>query len=165
MPTKKRSIDLDTFWAELDALGAKDFLPHGIPAASGDDAMKREYDFPGTERGKVFRKLARSALPQTGTGEVFVDREGYTIVVFPENIHVEVNTMRASRYGKKVILMPIKKKMRPPPSGRRPSTRLTCDFRETVRARAERDPAFNAKLGGYVRLWRRKQTRTPAPKI
>src|ERR1700730_18668097 len=36
VPTKKRSIDLDTFWAELDALGAKDFLPHGIPAASGD---------------------------------------------------------------------------------------------------------------------------------
>jgi antitoxin VapB len=24
-------IDLDQFWAELDALGARDFLPDGIP--------------------------------------------------------------------------------------------------------------------------------------
>ena len=30
-PMKKPSIDLDNFWAELDALGAKDFLPDGIP--------------------------------------------------------------------------------------------------------------------------------------
>jgi antitoxin VapB len=30
-PMKKQPIDLDKFWAELDALGAKDFLPEGIP--------------------------------------------------------------------------------------------------------------------------------------
>jgi antitoxin VapB len=30
-PIKKQPIDLDKFWAELDALGAKDFLPEGIP--------------------------------------------------------------------------------------------------------------------------------------
>jgi antitoxin VapB len=30
-PIKKQPIDLDKFWAELDALGAKDFLPGGIP--------------------------------------------------------------------------------------------------------------------------------------
>ncbi len=74
--------------------------------------MKREYDFAGAERGKFFRKRARSAFPQTGTGEVFVDREGYTIVVFPENIYIEAKEMRASRYGKRVILLPIKRKKR-----------------------------------------------------
>jgi antitoxin VapB len=30
-PLKKPSIDLDKFWAELDALGAGDFLPDGVP--------------------------------------------------------------------------------------------------------------------------------------
>src|ERR1700730_16360505 len=30
-PLKKQPIDLDKFWAELDALGARDFLPDGIP--------------------------------------------------------------------------------------------------------------------------------------
>jgi antitoxin VapB len=30
-PIKKLPIDLDKFWAELDALGARDFLPEGIP--------------------------------------------------------------------------------------------------------------------------------------
>ena len=30
-PMKKEPIDLDKFWAELDALGARDFLPDGIP--------------------------------------------------------------------------------------------------------------------------------------
>jgi len=30
-PIKKKPIDFDKFWAELDALGAKDFLPDGIP--------------------------------------------------------------------------------------------------------------------------------------
>jgi len=30
-PIEKPPIDLDKFWAELDALGAKDFLPDGIP--------------------------------------------------------------------------------------------------------------------------------------
>jgi antitoxin VapB len=29
-PMTKPAIDLDKFWAELDALGARDFLPDGI---------------------------------------------------------------------------------------------------------------------------------------
>jgi antitoxin VapB len=29
-PLKKRPIDLEKFWAELDALGARDFLPDGV---------------------------------------------------------------------------------------------------------------------------------------
>ena len=31
-PLKKPPIDMDQFWAELDARGAGDFLPDGIPA-------------------------------------------------------------------------------------------------------------------------------------
>ncbi|HXO69510.1 MAG TPA: AbrB/MazE/SpoVT family DNA-binding domain-containing protein [Bradyrhizobium sp.] len=30
-PIAKAPIDFDKFWAELDALGARDFLPDGIP--------------------------------------------------------------------------------------------------------------------------------------
>ena len=30
-PLEKQPIDLEKFWAELDALGASDFLPDGIP--------------------------------------------------------------------------------------------------------------------------------------
>ena len=30
-PMDKAPVDLDKFWAELDALGARDFLPDGIP--------------------------------------------------------------------------------------------------------------------------------------
>jgi antitoxin VapB len=30
-PIEKQPIDFDKFWAELDALGARDFLPDGIP--------------------------------------------------------------------------------------------------------------------------------------
>ncbi|MGY3441870.1 MULTISPECIES: antitoxin [unclassified Bradyrhizobium] len=30
-PIKKPPIDFDRFWAELDSLGARDFLPDGIP--------------------------------------------------------------------------------------------------------------------------------------
>jgi antitoxin VapB len=30
-PIDKPPVDLDEFWAELDALGARDFLPDGIP--------------------------------------------------------------------------------------------------------------------------------------
>jgi antitoxin VapB len=30
-PIAKQPIDFDKFWAELDALGARDFLPDGIP--------------------------------------------------------------------------------------------------------------------------------------
>jgi len=102
--------------------------------------------------------------PREATARLFTHR-GYQCVLLPDDFRLEGTEMRAARFGKKVILTPIKKKMRAPPSGRRPSTRLTRDFRETVRARAERDPAFNAKLGGYVRLWRRKQTRMRAPRI
>jgi antitoxin VapB len=29
-PPKKPPVDVGKFWAELDALGAKDFLPDGI---------------------------------------------------------------------------------------------------------------------------------------
>jgi antitoxin VapB len=30
-PVLKPSIDFDKFWAKLDSLGAKDYLPDGIP--------------------------------------------------------------------------------------------------------------------------------------
>jgi antitoxin VapB len=30
-PIEKPPIDFDEFWAKLDALGARDFLPDGIP--------------------------------------------------------------------------------------------------------------------------------------
>jgi antitoxin VapB len=30
-PLKKLPIDFDKFWVELDALGASDFLPDGVP--------------------------------------------------------------------------------------------------------------------------------------
>ena len=30
-PLKKQPIDFDEFWAELDTMGARDFLPDGIP--------------------------------------------------------------------------------------------------------------------------------------
>jgi antitoxin VapB len=30
-PITKAPLDLDEFWAELDAMGARDFLPEGIP--------------------------------------------------------------------------------------------------------------------------------------
>lgn len=30
-PLKKQPIDFDKFWVELDALGARNFLPDGIP--------------------------------------------------------------------------------------------------------------------------------------
>jgi antitoxin VapB len=32
-PIGKQPIDFDKFWAELDGLGARDFLPDGIPDA------------------------------------------------------------------------------------------------------------------------------------
>ena len=109
--------------------------------------MKKQYNFAGAKRGKFFRKPAHSAFPLTGTGEVFVDREGYTIVVFPKNIHVEAKTMRARRSGKRVILTPIKKRR----DRVRPRRPLTTEFRETVRARAERDPAFRKALSDDIK--------------
>jgi antitoxin VapB len=30
-PIRKQPIDFDKFWADLDAPGARDFLPNGIP--------------------------------------------------------------------------------------------------------------------------------------
>lgn len=36
-PITKPALDLDKFWAELDALGARNFLPDGIP---DDPALK-----------------------------------------------------------------------------------------------------------------------------
>jgi antitoxin VapB len=30
-PLKRQPVDLAKFWAELDALGARDYLPNGIP--------------------------------------------------------------------------------------------------------------------------------------
>lgn len=30
-PLKKQPINFDKFWTELDAMGARDFLPDGIP--------------------------------------------------------------------------------------------------------------------------------------
>jgi antitoxin VapB len=42
-PMKKPPVDLDKFWAELDALGAKDFLPDGIPQDPPLEADKRVF--------------------------------------------------------------------------------------------------------------------------
>jgi antitoxin VapB len=42
-PLKKPSVDLDKFWAELDALGAKDFLPDGIPQDPPLEADRRVF--------------------------------------------------------------------------------------------------------------------------
>lgn len=123
--------------------------------------MKDKYDFSASERGKFLRKRVRSAVPQTGIGDVFVDREGYTIVVFPEHIHVEHKTMRARRCGEKVILSPIKKRR----ARVQPRRRLTADFRETVRARAERDPAFLKALRQEIKraAWRKAACRQQLP--
>ena len=70
---EKPPIDLDEFWAKLDALGARDFLPDGIPDAppaeparapsSMSDLMKDEYDFLAAKRGKFFREDARPVPP------------------------------------------------------------------------------------------------------
>jgi antitoxin VapB len=41
-PLKQPAVDLNQFWAELDALGAKDFLPDGIldePPAEPDQRV------------------------------------------------------------------------------------------------------------------------------
>jgi hypothetical protein len=132
--------------------------------------MKREYDFAGGERGKFFRKRARSAFPQIGIGDVFVDREGFTIVVFPEGMQIDAAKLRTKRYGERVILRPINKRviLRPIKKKRTPvrgKPGLTRDYRETVWARARRDPAFRSLLGGYSRLNGRKPIKKRAPKI
>ena len=74
--------------------------------------MKDEYDFSAAERGKFFRKRVRLVAPQTVTAKVVMDR-GSPVVILPEEIHIEHAEMRVSRYGKKVILFPIKKKRAP----------------------------------------------------
>jgi antitoxin VapB len=40
---KKQPIDLDKFWSELDALGAKDFLPKGISDESPSEPDPRVF--------------------------------------------------------------------------------------------------------------------------
>ena len=42
-PIKKPPVDFDKFWAELDTLGAKDFLPDGIPQDPPLDADRRVF--------------------------------------------------------------------------------------------------------------------------
>ena len=42
-PIKKPAVDLDKFWAELDALGAKDFLPDGVPQDPPLEADQRVF--------------------------------------------------------------------------------------------------------------------------
>ena len=39
----KQPVDFDKFWAELDALGAKDFLPDGIPQDPPLEADQRVF--------------------------------------------------------------------------------------------------------------------------
>ncbi len=74
--------------------------------------MKDEYDFSAGERGKFFGKAAPPAFLQTGIGQAYADREGYTIVVFPEHIHIGAKTMLATRNGKQVVLTKAKKRKR-----------------------------------------------------
>jgi antitoxin VapB len=42
-PMEKPPIGLDRFWAELDAMGAKDFLPEGIPEDAPVDPDPRVF--------------------------------------------------------------------------------------------------------------------------
>ena len=74
--------------------------------------MKDEYDFSAATRGKFFRKHARLVPPQTATAKIVIDR-GSPVVLLPEEICIEHAEMRVSRYGKRVILSPIKKKRAP----------------------------------------------------
>ena len=74
--------------------------------------MKDEYDFSTAERGKFFRKRARLFAPKMATAKVVMER-GTPVVLLPEEIRIEHAEMRVSRYGKKVILSPIKKKRVP----------------------------------------------------
>lgn len=74
--------------------------------------MKDEYDFSTAERGKFFRKRARLVSPQTAKARVVMDR-GSPVVLLPEEFRIEAAEMRVSRYGKKVILSPIKKRRAP----------------------------------------------------
>jgi hypothetical protein len=76
--------------------------------------MKKQYDFSKGERGKFFRKAALLVPQQTAEANVVIDREGYPIVLLPEEIRIDATEMRVSRYGTRVILTPIKKKKRAP---------------------------------------------------
>ncbi|SFJ83362.1 antitoxin VapB [Bosea sp. OK403] len=42
-PMEKPPIDLDRFWAELDAMGAKGFLPEGLPEDAPVDPDPRVF--------------------------------------------------------------------------------------------------------------------------
>jgi hypothetical protein len=42
-PMNKPPIDFDKFWARLDALGARDFLPEGIPDEAPPEPDPRKF--------------------------------------------------------------------------------------------------------------------------
>jgi len=74
--------------------------------------MKDEYNFSTAERGKLLRKRARLVSPQTAKAKGVMDR-GSPVVLLPEDMRIEHAEMRVSRYGRRVILSPIKKKRAP----------------------------------------------------
>jgi hypothetical protein len=74
--------------------------------------MKDESDFSNARRGKLARRDARLVPPQTTTARLFMDR-GSQCVLLPDEFRLEGTEMRVSRYGKRVILSPIKKKRAP----------------------------------------------------
>jgi hypothetical protein len=123
--------------------------------------MKREYDFTGTEHGRFCRKPVPLLPRQSAKARVVIDRDGYPILLLPEEFRINATEMRVSMYGKRAILVSIKKK-RAPVQARRRSAR---DFRATVRTHARRDPAFRALIGRYVPLKWRKKKKKRAPKI
>lgn len=102
--------------------------------------MKRDFDFTASERRKVFRKPVPLLPRQRVIAKVVIDRDGYPILLLPEQFRINATEMRVSTYGKRAILVSIKKK-RAPIQARRRSTR---DFRATVHTRAKRDPALRA---------------------
>jgi hypothetical protein len=57
-PLKKPPFNAEAWFARLDELGGRDFLPGGIP-----DLMKDKYDFLTAKRGKFFREGARLVPP------------------------------------------------------------------------------------------------------
>jgi hypothetical protein len=74
--------------------------------------MRDEYDFSTAEHGKFFRKRARLVSPEPARAKIVMNR-GSPVVLLPEEFRIEAAEMRVSRYGKKVILSPIKKKRAP----------------------------------------------------
>jgi virulence-associated protein VagC len=120
--------------------------------------MTLEYEFAGAERGKFFRKRARSVFPRTAKAKVVIDRHGYPILLLPEEFRIDATEMRVSRYGKRIILSAIKKK-RAPVHFRRHSTK---GFREMARTCPKRDPGSRALIGVYAPLMARKKKKRSA---